>query len=151
MVRLRTLERSLHVSGSSHANVMVFDEGPVFAMAWLRGFGHEIMRAKATEEWWRTTLKSWAKLIDVVVVLDAPDLILAQRIRARACHHEVKTFPDEDIARWMERFRDALGWVLTEMTRQGGPCVVRLSSQDKAAERIAEELVEELAGRVHAG
>jgi hypothetical protein len=76
---------------------------------------------------------------------------LAHRIRARAHDHEVKGFPDHEIARWMERFRAALEWVLTEMSRHGGPRVVRLSSEDKAADRIAETLVEELGRSVHAG
>lgn len=150
MVRLRTLERAIERSKPGGPNVLIFDEGPVFAMAWLRGFGHETMRAQSTEDWWRATLQVWASLIDVVVVLDAPDLILAQRIRARARAHEVKTYPDDEIARWMGRFRAALEWVLAELGRHGGPRVVRLSSEDKAAECIADTLVEELAASVHA-
>jgi hypothetical protein len=118
-------------------------------MAWLRGFGHETMRAAPTDHWWHLTIQSWASLIDVVVVIDAPDMMLAQRIRARAHHHEVKNYPDHEIVQWMARFRCALEWVLSELSRHGGPLVIRLSSEDQAAERIARRITEELSGRVH--
>jgi hypothetical protein len=121
----------------------------VFSLVWLRGFGHETMRAEQTDDWWRQAIRDWASLIDVVVVLDAPDLLLAQRIRARAHDHEVKEFPDHEIVRWMARFRHALEWVLSEMNRHGGPLVIRLSSEDEAAERIADRIAEELSGNVH--
>src|SRR2546423_10812377 len=64
MVRLRTVERS--ISAEHGTDTLVFDEGPVFALTWLRGFGHPVMRSLAADQWWQTTLRSWARLIDVV-------------------------------------------------------------------------------------
>jgi hypothetical protein len=150
MVRLRTLQHALRRASPRSDEALIFDEGPVFAMAWLRGFGHETLRQPPSAEWWRTALREWASVMDVVVVLDAPDELLAARIRARPHAHEVKEFPDQEIARWMARFRHALAWVLAEMARHGGPPVVRLSSRDEPAERIAEHLVKMLSGRLHA-
>jgi hypothetical protein len=145
MVRLRTLERALRAAASND-EVLVFDEGPIFALAWLRGFGHETLRQQPSAEWWRATLQGWASVMDMVVILDAPDQLLANRIRTRPHPHEVKEYPDPEIARWVARFRQALDWVLTEMARYGGPPVVRLSSQGEPAERIAERIVQELSG-----
>lgn len=150
MVRLQTLHRALHRPQPFSAEALIFDEGPVFALTWLRGFGHETLRAQPSAEWWSTAIRDWAPVIDAVVVLDAPDHVLAQRIRSRPKDHEVKGFPDHEIARWMARFRDALDWVLGEMTRHGGPVVVRLSSEEAASEQIAEKLAEELGGIVYA-
>jgi hypothetical protein len=149
MVRLQTLYRALRRTKGSSDQVLIFDEGPVFAMAWLRGFGHQTLREQPSAEWWQTALRQWSTLIDAVVVLDAPDQLLARRIRARPHEHEVKEFPDHEIAHWMARFREALEWVLVEMERQGGPVVLRLSSEDQPAERIAEKLLEELSGSPH--
>jgi broad-specificity NMP kinase len=149
MVRLRTLQRGLRHNQAGGPDTQVFDEGPVFSLVWLRGFGHETMRAELTEDWWRGAIREWAASIDVVIVLDAPDLLLAQRIRARAHAHEVKEFPDHEIVRWMARFRHALEWVLGEMSRHGGPAVIRLSSEDQAAEQIAERIAEELSRNTH--
>lgn len=146
MVRLRTLQRALRQAAPPSDEVLVFDEGPVFALAWLRGFGHEALRQPPSAEWWRTALREWASIMDAVVVLDAPDQLLAARIRARPHPHEVKEYPDPEIARWMARFRQALDWVLTEMARNGGPPVVRLSSQEEPPDRIAERVVNELRG-----
>jgi hypothetical protein len=146
MVRLQTLQRSLQHRESRSGEVLVFDEGPVFAMAWLRGFGHRTLREQPSADWWQTTLREWASLIDAVVVLDAPDRLLARRIRTRPHEHEVKDFPDHEIVRWMARFREALEWVLAELTRQGGPVVIRLSSEGQSADCIAEKLLAELSG-----
>ncbi|HEV8176870.1 MAG TPA: hypothetical protein VGP44_04210 [Gemmatimonadales bacterium] len=149
MVRLRTLRRALRRPVPASSAVLIFDEGPVFVLAWLRGFGHEALRQQPSAAWWETALREWASAMDAVIVLDAPDQLLAARIRARAHPHEVKEFPDPEIARWMARFREALEWVLNEMGRHGGPAVVRLSSRDEPADRIAERVVQQLRGTHH--
>ncbi len=149
MVRLRTLERALRRPAADSNGPLIFDEGPVFAMAWLRGFGHETLRQQPSAEWWRLALRQWASVLDAVVVLDAPDQVLASRIRARQHPHEVKEFSDDEIARWMARFRQALEWVLAGMAQSGGPTVVRLSSRGEATDHIAEKLLEELSGVPH--
>lgn len=149
MVRLRTLQRRVQRGYPGEPGTQVFDEGPVFSMIWLRGFGHETMRGKATDQWWRVTIQNWASSIDAVVVLDAPDRVLAQRIRARAHDHEVKQFSDHEISRWMARFRHALEWVLDEMGRHGGPRVIRLSSEDQDSGRIAARITEDLRRTFH--
>jgi hypothetical protein len=143
IVRLRTLHRAL-AGSEPPADVLIFDEGPVFALAWLRGFGHESFRSETSADWWRTVLLEWAALMDAVVVLDAPDSLLAQRIRTRPIGHEVKGFPDPEISRWVQRFRAALEWVLAEMTRVGGPAVLRLSTAEEPPERLVERLLEGL-------
>ena len=151
MVRLRTLGRALREPDSGRSDFLIFDEGPVFALAWLRGFGNDALRAEVSLEWWDAALREWASLIDVVVVLDAPDTMLAQRIRGRPIDHEVKRFPDPEVARWMARFREALEWVLAGLSRHGGPSVVRLSSEDATPDQIAETLTKELSGMAYAG
>lgn len=149
MVRLRTLHRALRRPAPASPEVLVFDEGPVFVLAWLRGFGHEALRQQPSAEWWETALREWATAMDAVVVLDAPDQLLAARIRARPHPHEVKQFPDPEIARWMARFREALEWVLSEMGKRGGPAVVRLSSRDEPVDQLAGRVVQQLRGTHH--
>jgi hypothetical protein len=131
--------------------VAVFDEGPVFALAWLRGFGHETLRNEASDAWWQATFREWRAVIDTVVVLDAPDSILAQRIRARPDEHEVKQASDAEITAWMARFRSALDWVLAELAGQDGPTVLRLEAAQSPPDRIAERVLEVLDWGVYAG
>jgi hypothetical protein len=149
IVRLRALHRALGGSAPP-ADVLIFDEGPVFALAWLRGFGHEAFRSESSAVWWRSVLLEWAAVMDAVVVLDAPDSLLAQRIRSRPDGHEVKAFLDPEISLWMARFRAALDWVLAEMTRLGGPPVLRLSTAEEPLERLVDQVLEGFDGSVRA-
>lgn len=150
MVRLRTLHHALRQGNRARNEAMVFDEGPIFALAWLRGFGHETMRSGRSERWWHTTLAEWAQLIDAIVVLDAPDSTLATRIRTRPQLHEVKEFSDPAISAWMARFRAALGWVLAGLAVRGGPVILRLATDQIPPERAAQRVLQELEGRRHA-
>jgi hypothetical protein len=136
MVRLKTLGRRLQRE-QPHRGILLFDEGPVFALAWLRGFGHWTMRSASSDGWWRATLAQWARVIDAVVVLDAPDALLAYRIRTRPVWHEVKDLSDAEIAAWMQRFRSALDWVLAGLTASGGPAVIRISCGGESPDEIA--------------
>src|SRR6476661_3509834 len=97
LVRLATLHRKLASTALDERRPVLFDEGPIFALAWLRGFGHEIMRSPATEAWWQATLREWASVMDLVVVVEANDVLLARRIRTRPHPHEVKGFADPEI------------------------------------------------------
>jgi thymidylate kinase len=149
MVRLRTLHRALRQDDRRQARIVIFDEGPVFALAWLRGFGHGVMRSEASGEWWRTTLREWAGDVDLVVVLDASDNVLAHRIRSRPEWHEVKQASDAEISPWLARFRSALDWVLGELTHAGGPVILRIPADDPP-ERLAELIIGALDERTHA-
>jgi predicted ATPase len=148
MVRLRTLQQALRATRPERDTV--FDEGPVFALAWLRGFGHPVMRSQLAEQWWRVAFREWGALMDTVLVLDAPNEVLAHRIRSRPEDHEVKHFSDAEIAAWMERFRMALGWVLSGLAIEG-TSVIRLDSSAARPERLAQRARSVLAGSVHVG
>jgi broad-specificity NMP kinase len=148
MVRLRTLYRALRRAEFSDGRPMIFDEGPIFALVWLRGFGHISMRSPSAEHWWQTTLREWAGTVDAVVVLEAPDALLARRIRTRPEFHEVKQASDPEIEGWMARFRAALDWVLSRLEAEGGPIVVRVTTDQESPERIAEQVTAAL-DRIH--
>jgi hypothetical protein len=150
MVRLRTLQRALRLS-RSNLEPVIFDEGPVFALAWLRGFGHPVMRSAASEPWWHTIIQDWGGLVETVVVLDAPDELLAQRIRSRPEEHEVKQATDPEIAAWMARFRQALDWVLDRMALAGGITVVRLDTSRATPEELADRAIATLDRSAYAG
>jgi hypothetical protein len=140
IVRLQTLYLSLTRQTHGTERITVFDEGPVFALTWLRGFGHDSMRQQASDAWWRATLQEWSGVVDAVVVLDASDSLLAGRIRSRPEWHEIKHEPDWYIAEWIGRFRSALEWVLTGLAAHGGPAVIRIPVERDAPEELAERV-----------
>jgi hypothetical protein len=139
LVRLSTLHRRLAQQQPAE-QLMLFDEGPIFALAWLRGFGHESFRSANFDWWWQGALKQWSRMVDGVVVLDAPDSVLTHRIRARPEWHEVKDSPDGYIVSWMERFRVALDWVLAGLLEHGHPLVVRVGTEQENAEGLSERV-----------
>jgi energy-coupling factor transporter ATP-binding protein EcfA2 len=141
LVRLQTLLKALKDAPPPSAPITLFDEGPVFALAWLRGFGHESMRSDAADDWWRTTLQEWSQTIAAVVVLDASDDLLARRIRTRSNWHEVKGLSDREIATWMARFRVALNWVLAGLAATGRVVIVRITIDREHPDRIAEHVL----------
>jgi broad-specificity NMP kinase len=141
MVRLRTLQRELSRGRTNGSSAVIFDEGPVFALAWLRGFGHESMRSAAAEAWWQVTLRQWAMTVDTVVVLDASDALVASRIRSRPEWHEIKHASDQQISTWIGRFRTALSWVLAGLTVHGGPTIHRIRTDRASPEHIAEQVM----------
>jgi broad-specificity NMP kinase len=149
LVRLQTLQKALKDGPPPSAPIILFDEGPVFALAWLRGFGHESMRSDTAEDWWRTTLQEWSQTIDAVVVLDASDGVLARRIRTRPNWHEVKELSDPEIATWMARFRVALNWVLAGLAATGRVVIVRVSIDREHPDRIAEHVLAALQSASH--
>jgi deoxyadenosine/deoxycytidine kinase len=144
VVRLKTLHQALRAEAGGTDKIVIFDEGPIFALAWLRGFGHETMRSESSEDWWAAAFAEWVEVMDAVVVLDAPDQLLATRIRNRPESHEVKQESDRDIALWMSRFRTALTWVLAGLSAQRPLPVLRLETQQESPERIADRLVSEI-------
>ncbi len=149
IVRLRTLHQAIQQGELLGERVVVFDEGPIFALVWLRGFGHASLRSQASEAWWRTAFHDWGEVIGAVVVLEASDDLLAGRIRRRPEPHEVKEFPDRDIALWMARFREALDWVVAGMVQHGCPAVLRLSTESQPAEHLAGRILESLKRGAH--
>jgi hypothetical protein len=150
MVRLRTVRRTL-LRGCPAPATLLFDEGPIFALTWLRGFGHPVMRSEASEPWWRATFGEWKSLVSTILVLDAPDELLARRIRSRPEEHEIKQASDTEVAAWVGRFREALEWVLENLELGSGTTVVRLESGSETPEQIAERALAAIEGHVHAG
>src|SRR2546425_11413410 len=77
IVRLNALRLfiSRRVAGAA---VVVLDEGPVFALSWLRVFGHPRLQNGRAEPWWLATYAVWAALLDRVVLLDAPEPVRSE-------------------------------------------------------------------------
>lgn len=150
IVRLKTLHQVLRGVTSANCRLVVLDEGPVFALAWLFGFGHEIVRCPSAGQWWRTALNEWAMTIDAVVFVDAPDPVLARRIRMRDEPHRMKDGTDQEICQFIARWRTALEHVIAELApNQQGPIVFRVITESESADEIVAKLLGALEGGRH--
>jgi thymidylate kinase len=137
MVRIDTLRRLVARRGGDR-RVLVMDEGPVFALAWLDAvYGRNGDPGYAA--WRRRAMGAWAAQLDVVVRLDAADPVIARRIKERAKPHAVKDRSPEDIAAFTARFRRSYDNVLAELVPRGVP-VLALRTDGGALIERAEQL-----------
>lgn len=149
LIRLRTLHQVLERRPVHDLPLVVLDEGPVFALAWLRLFGHQRRRNDVLAPWWQQTLQEWAAALDVVVLVNAPDAVLVERIRTRARPHRVKQRTDAEIGAFLAAYRAAFDDVIAALTAQHGVQVVTLDSDGEVIDRTVERLLDLLEGRVH--
>ena len=149
LVRLRTLRQVLERRPVQHVPLVVLDEGPVFALAWLRLFGRQRRRGDALAPWWQRALQEWAAALDIVVLVNAPDAVLLERIRAREKPHRVKHRTDAEIGAFLAAYRDAFDDVIADLTAQHDVQVVTLDSDGEVIDRTVERLVDLLEEQVH--
>ena len=124
------------------ARLVVLDEGPVFALSWLRVFGHPRIQNGRLDPWWRRTLADWAGVLDRVVMLDAPEPVLVSRIRGRQKPHDIfEHMTDAQILDLIARYRTAFDGVLHGLTAGGRPEVLTLTAADGSTERLGDAVL----------
>ncbi|HWS87567.1 MAG TPA: hypothetical protein VN282_11425 [Pyrinomonadaceae bacterium] len=143
VVRLNALGRLLNRESSGRHRFLLLDEGTVFALAKLRVFGRAGL---AGEEQLARMSERWARRLDAVVWLDAPDEVLARRIRAREKPHRMKGRSDEEIASFIARYRQAYERVVEELRARRALKVIRVSTDTGTPEEIAEQVLAGIAG-----
>lgn len=89
IVRLEASPRVLEVERARAAAAVLLDQGPAYTLVRL----HPLLSDSNDRfrRWWVDATTRWADLLDLLVLLDAPDEVLAQRIRSRSKAHVWKT------------------------------------------------------------
>ena len=148
LIRLDALDQFLRPERNGALTVL--DEGPVFALSWLRVWGDGCITNGRFDAWWQRTLDHWAERLHTIVLLDAADPLLAERIRVRAQPHRYKDESAGEISRFSAVFRRAFAWVLAGLASRGGPRVVALPSDSMTPSELAEQILAVLQEAVHA-
>jgi gluconate kinase len=129
MVILRGWHRQLLKQAAGGAGVLVLDHGPIFLLAGLQVLGPSPLTGNAARSWWAAMYRQWAAALDMVVWLDAPDPVLARRIRQRDQVHFVKDEPDVAIFEFLQQFRAAFYTVIEGLGAAGrGPPLLHLDT-----------------------
>lgn len=63
--------------------VIVLDQGPIYLLAELHLFGPEYLRQSKADRLWQDLYEHWASTLDTVILLDAANDVLLERIRNR--------------------------------------------------------------------
>jgi hypothetical protein len=139
MVRVDALRTAVDRIVEHDDGVLLADEGPVFALAWFEVFFAR-NGDRGWSEWKRRVIREWARRLALVVYLDAPDDVLAARIRTRAKPHMVKDRSDGEIAAFATSFRQAFDRVLSLLGTTAGIPVVRWPIADRPPRDSAQHL-----------
>lgn len=145
IVRLKALGRYVGRESSRQHKLLLLDEGTVFALAKLRAFG-SAREDDGGEGRLRYLAERCAGRLDAVVWLDAPDAVLARRIRERDKPHRMKARTDEEISDFLARYRESYEQVVAEMCARGNLKIIRVSMDGETPERVAERVLSIIEG-----
>ena len=76
-------------------SIVTFDQGPVYTMARLQQTALLAAEGSRLRRWWELKLDEWSRTLDLLVLLDAPNEILIERIRRRSKSHVAKAQSDD--------------------------------------------------------
>jgi len=123
---------------------LLFDQGPVFRLAVLSGFGPPITTSAVFTELLDRWRSSWADRLDVVAWLSAPDDVLLHRIRTRPQNHAVKGWLDGPALQRVGRYADAIERAIDELTSSSSILVLKFHTGVRSPDSIADELLASL-------
>jgi predicted ATPase len=141
---VRTYQRLLEARASAHPGAVVLDEGPIYMLARLLVFGGDKLQSTVFASWWRDAIAQWARLLDIVVWLDAPDATLIHRLRTRRQPHPVSALSEEAIARFMSSYREAYDIVVADLTAVQPARVLVFRTHQDSVTRIADRVASEI-------
>ncbi len=130
------LERRMPAPGT----VLLFDQGPLYALVRLKAEGKGFTSVSAFDTWREAMLERWASELSAVVWLDAPDPVLWSRINERSQGHRTKGEEAEAGHSFLDRYRRSFDVLLRRMEELGGPEVLRFDTSTATAEQIAETI-----------
>jgi hypothetical protein len=137
VIRLQALAVQIGRESTGDDTVLILDEGPVFALAWLEVVGRVPVRDRRFARWRQRQLERWVRTLDLVVWLNAPDDTLAARIRSRGKPHPLKHAPDDVLHPFLCAYRRAYEGIIAGLTTRWGPRVLAVDAARESAEEIA--------------
>jgi len=124
--------------------VFVLDQGPIYALGRLEAMGKPFLRSAVYERWRLRMTKIWARKLTWIVVVDAADPVLVERIGGRTQAHETKGKPPEVGYEFLVRHRRAFDQMVASIEKAGGPEAYRIDSGRMPPGQVAAEVAAEL-------
>lgn len=140
------LEGWLRVVRGDRPASIVFDHGPIFILVQLREFGPPLVASPVFAAWFKEARRAWARALDLVVWLDAPDTVLLPRIDGRDQRHVVKHKPTATAVEFLGGYRRGYERLLGEMAEDGQFRLIRFDTSRVGHEAIAEEVLGAIRG-----
>lgn len=119
---------------------VLYDHGPFFRLAKIRSFGPT--GGTALREWWESMREAWSNAMTRVVWLDAPDLLLLERIRERRTGHPCEGMSDAEGIDWLGRYRTAFDEALSVFRQRHPADLVRIDTSSMNPDDIASSVLD---------
>lgn len=127
---------------SSPNATYLLDHGPIYMLTSLQEFGPALTRSEAFQRFWLDARLRWSSFLDMVIWLDAPNEVLAARIKAREKAHLVKGEPETAIHSFLDRYRAAFQRVVSDASAPADKFrVLELSTRDEAPDRLRDRVL----------
>jgi len=141
MLYLRALPGLIERRPVSKGNVLVFDQGPLYLLS------EALLRDDRLNAWRKATLETWSSHLDVIVWLDAPDTVLAERIDARGKWHRLKGEHLEATIDVLAEARDAYEAMISTLEeRADGPAILRFDTSRMSPDDVVDSLLARVDG-----
>ncbi len=137
IARLEAWSKGLEKPTTTYGTVAVFDHGPLYKLAKLREFGPALKDSEPFDRWWRGSLVRWLEALDIVVMLEAPDEVLLQRVDQRGHWFLGGNHPQEEKVEFLARYRRAFA----EILEGDNPIILRFGTDVMPVETIATEVL----------
>lgn len=120
----------------SHEGPIVFDQGPLYALARLKAKGLGIASTPAFLRWWEKMVTMWAGEMSLVIWLDASNEELLRRINERDGDHIIKGAPNDEGIVFLDHYRGVFEDVLDRVERSAGVEVVRMDTSEMGRDEV---------------
>ncbi len=138
------LKAGLHVFRQQALNndvVTVLDHGPMYRLATLREFGPELTTTQLYARWWANLFSQWAATLDMIIWLDAPNVILLDRIRGRDHWHLIKEKCEREAYEFLTRYRTAMERLIVRSVTDHQVALLRFDTSQKSVEQIVDKVL----------
>jgi hypothetical protein len=147
VIQHNALLRLVNTESAKGYQALLLDEGTVFALAKLRFFGTHKVDAD-DDPWMHSLFNKVASRMNAVIWLDAPDAVLARRIRERDKPHRMKSGSDAEIENHLSLYRKSFERVVAELSKRNGLKVFRYRTDEVSLEEIAAKVLLEARAQV---
>ncbi len=141
VIQINALRRLLRREAGKGYQALLLDEGGVFGLAKLRAFGSDDATTNSIS-WMKSLFNQVGPTLDAVIWLDAPDAVLARRIRERDQPHRTKHLSEAEIFEHLGRYREAFERVITELTERNAVKVIKFRTDREPLEEIAKQILD---------
>lgn len=150
LLELNTLRAAVESACEREARPILLDEGPAYVLARAVAFRDAGPEGTGLDVAWTHGIRRWGRILDAVIWLDAPDDVLADRIRSRAKAHRVKQAGDTEIHAFLGKYRRAYDWVIDQFAATGRTRLFRFDTSELTVERLADAAARVIGGAARA-